>query len=30
MVADLDRFVDEPFMPDGRDQPPMPERDVFE
>lgn len=22
--ADLDRFADEPFMPDGRHQPPMP------
>jgi len=28
--AELDRFSDEPFMPEGRDQPPMPERDVFE
>jgi antitoxin VapB len=28
--AELDRYSDEPFMPDGRDQPPMPERDMFE
>jgi len=28
--ADLDRFADEPFMPDGRNQPPTPVRDIFE
>lgn len=27
--AALDRF-DEPFMPDGRNQPPMPKRDLFD
>ncbi len=29
--AELDRFADEPFMPEGRNQPPMPEPvDKFE
>ncbi|HTW72083.1 MAG TPA: type II toxin-antitoxin system VapB family antitoxin, partial [Acetobacteraceae bacterium] len=28
--AELDRFADEPFMPDGRNQPPTPVRNVFE
>jgi antitoxin VapB len=28
--AELDRLASEPFMPDGRRQPPTPERDVFE
>lgn len=28
--AELDRLASEPFMPDGRQQPPTPERDVFE
>jgi len=28
--AELDRFVTEPFMPDGRDQPPTPIRNIFE
>ena len=27
--AELDRFVSEPFMPDGREQPPTPVRDLF-
>jgi len=28
--AELDRLSDEAFMPEGRQQPPTPERDVFE
>ena len=28
--AELDRLVSEPFMPDGRQQPRAPERDVFD
>jgi antitoxin VapB len=28
--AELDRLASEPFMPEGRQQPPTPERDVFE
>jgi len=28
--TELDRFATEPFMPDGRDQPPTPTRNVFE
>lgn len=28
--ADLDRFADETFMPDGRNQPAMPVRKFFE
>jgi antitoxin VapB len=28
--AELDRLATEPFMPEGRDQPPTPERDVFD
>ncbi len=28
--ADLDRFATEPFMPDGRNQPPTPIRNIFE
>jgi antitoxin VapB len=28
--AELDRLADEPFMAEGRRQPPAPERDVFE
>ena len=27
--AELDRFASDPFMPEGRRQPPTPERDVF-
>ena len=27
--AELDRFGTEPFMADGRSQPPSPERDIF-
>ena len=27
---ELDRLASEPFMPEGRQQPPTPERDVFE
>jgi antitoxin VapB len=27
--AALDRFASEPFMPEGRQQPPTPARDVF-
>lgn len=27
--AELDRFKDEPFMAEGRSQPPTPEREVF-
>ncbi len=27
--AELDRFAPEPFMPEGRRQPPTPERDIF-
>lgn len=27
--AELDRFDGEPFMPEGRDQPQAPKRDVF-
>ena len=26
----LDRYNSEPFMPEGREQPPAPERDIFE
>ncbi len=26
----LDRYNSEPFMPEGREQPPVPERDIFE
>jgi len=25
----LDSYLDEPFMPEGREQPPMPDDDVF-
>ena len=28
--AELDRLSSEAFMPEGRQQPPTPERDVFE
>jgi antitoxin VapB len=28
--AALDQFVSEPFMPEGRRQPPAPERDMFD
>lgn len=28
--AQMDQLGDEPFMPEGREQPPMPERDIFE
>ena len=28
--AELDRFASDPFMPEGRRQPPTPERDVFD
>jgi antitoxin VapB len=28
--AELDRLNTEPFMPDGRNQPPTPVRDIFE
>jgi antitoxin VapB len=28
--AELDRLASEPFLPEGRQQPPTPERDVFE
>jgi antitoxin VapB len=28
--AEMDRLASEPFMPEGRQQPPTPERDVFE
>ena len=28
--AELDRLASEPFMPEGRQQPPAPARDVFE
>jgi hypothetical protein len=28
--AELDRFNSEPFMPEGRDQPEAPEREIFE
>ena len=28
--AKLDRYNSEPFMPEGREQPPAPERDFFE
>jgi antitoxin VapB len=28
--AELDRLAAEPFMPEGRQQPPTPERNVFE
>jgi antitoxin VapB len=28
--AELDRLATEPFMPDGRRQPPTPQRDVFD
>ncbi len=27
--AELDRFISEPFMPDGREQPPTPVNDLF-
>ena len=27
--AELDRFASDPFMPEGRRQPPTPKRDVF-
>jgi antitoxin VapB len=27
--ATLDRFADEPFMPEGRNQPKMPKRKIF-
>jgi antitoxin VapB len=27
--AELDRLANEPFMPEGRQQPPFPRRDVF-
>lgn len=27
--AELDRFAAEPFMPEGRRQPPTPEREIF-
>jgi antitoxin VapB len=28
--AELDRLASEPFMPEGREQPPTPQRDVFD
>lgn len=28
--AELDQFAEEPFMSDGRNQPPAPDRDMFE
>ena len=28
--AEIDRLASEPFMPEGRQQPPAPKRDVFE
>lgn len=27
--AEMDRFAQEPFMPDGRRQPPTPKREIF-